>query len=60
MVRPHKKNWRKQMVKRHYRLELHWRNERPRPRNEIDEAMEKRGLEDGGWNNKEEWRIWLR
>lgn len=40
------------------------RRKRGRPRrswrDDVDEAMEKRGLEDGDWEDKKEWRNWLR
>lgn len=40
------------------------RRKRGRPkrswRDDVDEAMEKRGLKDGDWENKKEWRNWLR
>lgn len=29
-------------------------------RDEVDEAMERRGLEEGEWENKDTWRKWLR
>lgn len=40
------------------------RRRRGRPRrswrDEVDEAMENRGLEDGEWEDRERWRTWLR
>lgn len=40
------------------------RRKRGRPRrswrDEIDDDMERRNLEDGDWENREEWKLWLR
>lgn len=36
------------------------RNARRSWRNEVDEAMENRGLEDGEWEDRERWKIWLK
>lgn len=40
------------------------RRKRGRPRrswrDEVDEGMERRGLEEGEWENRDQWRLWLR